>query len=187
MWKAKNKVALLIKCVCATFFLQSVASVQTVSEFIQSWRSQGQAVVLLSEQETNMAPYSRGITQTWGSASWKQGPIVIWVRREGWRRCQSCEVTGGWRSGRGRWRWGTLCGGYSGLRYGASTAAPHSPWTNACSPWTPSEETPAAWPALWTAACVHQHNTQVRNNRQHKCLHKYKISACQLKFSPTVY
>lgn len=43
--------------------------------------------------------------------------------------------------------------GYSSLHYGASTAAPRSPWTDACSPWTPYEETPAAWPALSTAAC----------------------------------
>lgn len=132
-------------------------SVQRLSEFIQSWRSHGRAL-LLSKEETNMALNSRGIPQKKekrrGSASLKQEPIVIWVTQEGWRTGRRFEATGGWRSGTGRWwRWVTPCAGYSGLRYGASTAAPRSPSTSACSLWTPSEGTPAALLVLSTAAC----------------------------------
>lgn len=146
-----------MKCFCATFFFFSLTSisVQKVSEFTPSWRSQGQAVVLLSEEETNLALNSRGITQKRRSAYWKQGPIVISVIQEGWRTGRSCEVIGSWRSGRGRGRprWGTPCEGYSGLHYGASTEAPRSPSTNACSPWIPSGGIPAALFALLTAVC----------------------------------
>lgn len=144
-----------MKCFCATFFFFSLTSisVQKVSEFTPSWRSQGRAVVLLSEEETNLALNSRGITPKRRSAYWKQGPIVISVIQEGWRTRRSCEVIGSWRSGRGRPRWGTPCEGYSGLHYGASTEAPRSPSTNACSPWIPSGGIPAALFALLTAVC----------------------------------
>lgn len=141
MSKAKNKVALLIKCFCATFiFKQYIASLYT--KYFQSSRSQGQAV-LLKEQVTIMALNPEGEIN--------MKLFVIWARGEGWRRGQSWKVTGGWR--KGRWRRGTTYVGYSSPHYGASRAAPHSPWTSVCSPLTPSEETPAGWPALRTAVC----------------------------------
>lgn len=112
-----------------------------------------------------MALNSRGITRGRGSASWKQGPIVIWERRAGWRTGRSCGGTGGWRSVRVRRRWATACEGCSGLRCEVSTAAPRSPWTNACWPQTPSEGSRAALPALRTAVCDTE--TEERKSERH--------------------
>lgn len=76
----------VLLCNSKLSFILCRVAVQKVLEFIQSRKSQAQAVVLLSEQETNMAPCCRRTTQGTASASRKHRPVVIWVRRESWRR-----------------------------------------------------------------------------------------------------
>lgn len=72
---------------------------------------------------------------------------VIWVRCWGWGRSRSSSVTG-----RGQRRtWGTSWGCTS-PRCATSTAAPRSPWTVSCWPWTPSPGTPEEQPARWKVA-----------------------------------
>lgn len=84
----------------------------------------------------------------------EQEPCVIWETEEGWRRRRSREAIGGWGRERGRRRMeGKLGEGCSSLRCEASRGAPRSPWTDACSPLTPSGEIPAALLVLSTVVC----------------------------------
>lgn len=73
---------------------------------------------------------------------------AIWaIRVQLWGRRQSSGV-------RWRVRWVRYGGDLpAGLHCEASTAAPRSPWTDACWPWTLSEASAGVWPAHWTAAC----------------------------------
>lgn len=89
---------------------------------------------------------------------------VIWaIRLQLWWRRQSFVVN--WRV---RWVRG---GGDSpaGRRCAASTAAPHSPLTDACWPWTLFATSAGEWPVHWTAVCRGRQRAVMGCKETHWC------------------